>query len=159
MPACGGTGHASLPSIIRVALGTRVIAGQKRRYLPPMTRDHETDIDYEGKSPVSPVRFAVFAGAGPRMTRNHERSGKGLGCARRARPFALRREAIAHPQFAPSLADVLKHSTGPLTVSLIVSGKMPVSLPLTVSVTVFVPWSYSIRDTETSLSTLVSRPW
>ena len=64
-----------------------------------------------------------------------------------------------HPQFVPWLAAVLKHSTGPLTVSVIVSGKMPVSLPLTVSDTVFVAGSNLTCETETSPSTLVSRPW
>jgi hypothetical protein len=51
------------------------------------------------------------------------------------------REITAHPQFAPPLCAVLKHSTGPVTVSLTASGKMPLSWPLTVTDTVFAAWS------------------
>ena len=40
-----------------------------------------------------------------------------------------------HPQATPWLAWVRKHSIGPVTVSLMVSGQMPVSLPLIVTET------------------------
>ena len=68
------------------------------------------------------------------------------------------RRDIRLMQAAPALAWVRKHSIGPVTVSVIVSGHTPVSFPDTVTETVSatVP---GVACAVTAESRLVSSPW